>query len=640
MAFTLLSEFLPTKSRARVLILFELFFALGSMFEGAVAWIVLPRWGWRWQVAVSALPLLLPVFIYPVRQAAAASQHGTPISPHTPIHSRITGHSPSIVLTCISACYTAGLSQILPESPRFYMSVGQPAKALHVLQRAAKANNRPASVRHVTLCGMDPHGANAGPRSAHHTSSSGSDRSPEPKEAETGRAQPSATDVDPGGCAPLVRSPLAKTTMLLAGIWFVSAFCYYGLVLMVTVLFEAERLGERCPAPLGLSPVDGGGSETVPGRMLYFDPMSRLLQQTGTGNGTSSAVTDCIPFEAADYQDTLITSIAEVPGLLLVAVLIDRIGRKRTVTVTFLASAVSFCLLWICMPRLVETSILFSARTFVTGAFQSMFVYTPEVFPTSVRGTALGVASSAARVGGMITPYVAQVLLHAHVNIGIGLYGVAALLAAVAGWCLPVETMGRPMMGTLADFRQAVKRQARRRERAHTEDAEAESDDVQALELSAIQRRPGSLQRWRRYKRSKRAGNGVYAQLGEGESRGGSVESGGWAHGEGGVGSVEASYEPEVVLKSDEEGGEGGGDGGGAAAPTLPASATAPSIAELSAKLSASASEALSTAELDQWYDRMTELRGQAGKADQQAIDSLLRKLDLHRSWKLANQRR
>ena len=36
-------------------------------------------------------------------------------------------------------------------------------------------------------------------------------------------------------------------------------------------------------------------------------------------------------------------------------------------------------------------------------------VYTPEVFPTSVRGTAMGYCSSVARIGAIITPFVAQV---------------------------------------------------------------------------------------------------------------------------------------------------------------------------------------------------------------------------------------
>ena len=49
----------------------------------------------------------------------------------------------------------------------------------------------------------------------------------------------------------------------------------------------------------------------------------------------------------------------------------------------------------------------------------ALTVYTPEVFPTSVRGTAMGYCSSAARIGAIITPFVAQVCTshYIHVNI-------------------------------------------------------------------------------------------------------------------------------------------------------------------------------------------------------------------------------
>ena len=44
----------------------------------------------------------------------------------------------------------------------------------------------------------------------------------------------------------------------------------------------------------------------------------------------------------------------------------------------------------------------------MTGAFQTIYVYTPEVYPTAVRGAAIGLHTSVARIGAMITPFVAQ----------------------------------------------------------------------------------------------------------------------------------------------------------------------------------------------------------------------------------------
>ena len=43
-----------------------------------------------------------------------------------------------------------------------------------------------------------------------------------------------------------------------------------------------------------------------------------------------------------------------------------------------------------------------------SGAFAIIYVYTAEMFPTVVRGTALGLCSLAGRIGGVIAPLVSR----------------------------------------------------------------------------------------------------------------------------------------------------------------------------------------------------------------------------------------
>ena len=50
-------------------------------------------------------------------------------------------------------------------------------------------------------------------------------------------------------------------------------------------------------------------------------------------------------------------------------------------------------------------------RAFATGVFQAVYVYTPEVYATNIRGRALGVHTAAARIGALLTPFNAQVLV-------------------------------------------------------------------------------------------------------------------------------------------------------------------------------------------------------------------------------------
>lgn len=52
---------------------------------------------------------------------------------------------------------------------------------------------------------------------------------------------------------------------------------------------------------------------------------------------------------------------------------------------------------------------LFFARGIIAGVFQAAYIYTPDVYPTSLRAVGVGSCSAMARLGAMITPYVAQV---------------------------------------------------------------------------------------------------------------------------------------------------------------------------------------------------------------------------------------
>ncbi|KRT78487.1 membrane transporter, partial [Oryctes borbonicus] len=135
-----------------------------------------------------------------------------------------------------------------------------------------------------------------------------------------------------------------------------------------------------------------------------------------------------------------------------------RFGRKKTMAVQFVIYAVCCCLLMVCTyKRAYLTIMLFLARGIIAGVFQAAYVYTPEVYPTSLRAVGVGSCSAMARLGAMITPYVAQVLLKSSVSFATIIYGVFAILAAIACLILPIETRGQELRENL---HQAPKRES------------------------------------------------------------------------------------------------------------------------------------------------------------------------------------
>ena len=74
-----------------------------------------------------------------------------------------------------------------------------------------------------------------------------------------------------------------------------------------------------------------------------------------------------------------------------------------------------------------------------------MTIYTPEYYPTEIRGLATGIMSSISRIGGIITPFVAVVLLQHSMYLGVGTYALSGLISAIGAIFLPTETKGKAL---------------------------------------------------------------------------------------------------------------------------------------------------------------------------------------------------
>ncbi|XP_071528788.1 synaptic vesicle 2-related protein isoform X4 [Panulirus ornatus] len=262
----------------------------------------------------------------------------------------------------------------LPESARFDAASGESEKAIATLQKIADENGKPMLLGRLIVDDV--------------------------------------AQVNRGRVKDLLVQDLKWTTLLLWFIWTSCAFCYYGVVLMTTELFEAK--GNLC----ALSGMDGAFTCTA----------------------------DCRPLSSEDYLDLLWTTLAEFPGIFFTILVIERLGRKTTMALEFVIFVISIIFLFICTSdRTWLTFILFVARGIISGVFQAAYVYTPEVYPTSLRAVGVGTCSGMARFGAMLTPIVAQVLTRTSVHLATATYGIVAILAIAASLMLPIETRGRAM---------------------------------------------------------------------------------------------------------------------------------------------------------------------------------------------------
>ncbi|XP_062914333.1 putative transporter SVOPL isoform X3 [Mobula hypostoma] len=324
--FILMTEFIPSKYRGRILPLGQIFWLTGSTIEILLAYLIIPTLGWQWLVRISTLP--------------------------------------SIILLVVFKC--------IPESARYNVSVGNTQSARQTLNYIAKMNRSCLPQGSLVETQM----------------------------------------VRKGSIFDLVDSEYRRTTLQCWFIWLGTAFAYYGLVLTSSELLENNPV---CGVPEGSN--------------VY----------------NSLETCHCKMFEAADYQTMVISTLGEFMFIPFSPFIIETLGRRRSLTLTMGASGIFFLLLNICSTRGLLTTLLFILRALVSANFSIIYIYTAEVYPTVMRSLGLGSCSSMARVGAMIAPFIAQVLLASWPTAALCLFSAVCIICSILAFTLPIETQGRAM---------------------------------------------------------------------------------------------------------------------------------------------------------------------------------------------------
>lgn len=205
------------------------------------------------------------------------------------------------------------------------------------------------------------------------------------------KSEESEKPVNKGNFLDLLRSPnLRMKTIVMDFNWFVSGFCFFGL---------AQYVGHA------------GGNIFV--------------------NVAASA-------------------ILELPGCVLSIYMMKSIGRRMTLILSNILMGVSILII-IVVPSTPGYTVTLACIGIVATSisFPTVYLYGGELFPTVVRNIGLGAASTMARVGSMIAPFVAGLDTTAHWLPPV-IFGVLPIIAAVSVVFLP-ETNGQPLPESIED---------------------------------------------------------------------------------------------------------------------------------------------------------------------------------------------
>ncbi|MCY8048576.1 MFS transporter [Bacillus haynesii] len=142
------------------------------------------------------------------------------------------------------------------------------------------------------------------------------------------------------------------------------------------------------------------------------------------------------------FEYVLIMTLAQLPGYFSAAWLIEKAGRKMVLTVYLLGTAVSAYF----FGSAESLALLLVSGMFLSffnlGAWGALYAYTPEQYPTSIRGTGAGMAAGFGRIGGILGPLLVGYLVARGTEISVIflIFCVAVVAAVAAIFFLGTET--------------------------------------------------------------------------------------------------------------------------------------------------------------------------------------------------------
>ncbi|MEX2103903.1 MAG: MFS transporter, partial [Bacilli bacterium] len=145
------------------------------------------------------------------------------------------------------------------------------------------------------------------------------------------------------------------------------------------------------------------------------------------------------------FQYVLIMTFAQLPGYALSAWLIEKWGRKATLGTLLLGTAVAA---WFFGQSETLTSlIVFGSMLsfFNLGAWGALYAYTPELYPTTIRGSGAGFAAGFGRVGSIFAPIMVGMLLSNGYTFAFifGLFAIIIVIGSLSVFILGKETKGK-----------------------------------------------------------------------------------------------------------------------------------------------------------------------------------------------------
>jgi len=177
--------------------------------------------------------------------------------------------------------------------------------------------------------------------------------------------------------------------------------------------------------------------------ILFFGWMTVTMCYYGLSFAVDSLVGDFY----VNYQFMV---LIEIPGFFLAVYLLDKIGRRMTVSGSMLLGGIACLAAGLTPENPGIYRVIFSliGKMFIACCFGGIYSYTTELFPTTSRSAAIGLCSTSGRIGGIMAPIIADLGRNVDPTIPFIVFAIICIMVAILGFTLP-ETNNLPLPSTV-----------------------------------------------------------------------------------------------------------------------------------------------------------------------------------------------
>lgn len=141
----------------------------------------------------------------------------------------------------------------------------------------------------------------------------------------------------------------------------------------------------------------------------------------------------------------ILLAVVQLPGFALSAYGVERWGRKPTLVGFLLLSALG-CMFYSfgnATAVVVGSTLLMSFA--LLGTWGALYAFTPEVYPTDLRASGMGLAGAVARFGGLFAPLIVAPVMATRFTLSLVMLAALLVCGAIAILCVDVESRNRAL---------------------------------------------------------------------------------------------------------------------------------------------------------------------------------------------------